>query len=213
MSCKNDNRNYIWTSEYCLREREYQCIKEWVKPGARFIDLGCGNGDMLERLSKEKNIDGFGIELTKSGVDICQAKGLKVEQGSIDAPLSNIKDKSFDIAICNITLQMVVYPEIVLREMKRISKFQIVSFPNFAYFLQRLELLFMGRMPRRLLGGYDWYNTGHLHQFSILDFKNIVNTIGFVIKDEAYIVSKYKLPKWFFPNIFASEGIFLLAEK
>lgn len=165
--------------------RGYSLIEKWVCEGARVIDLGCGDGSLLTSL-KEKKIS-FGKDIAESCVRSCLNKGINARVGRIDEELKDIEDDSFDFAICNVTLQMVMYPEVTLKEMKRISKYQIVSFPNFAYLLNRLELLFKGRMPRRLLGGYDRYNTGHINQFSIKEFKKIINSlIGLKIKDCCY---------------------------
>ena len=91
-------------------------------------------------MKEKKNINEFGIELAQSGVNLCKKDKLNVRQGAIDVQLKNIKDNSFDYAICNVTLQMVMNPEITLIEMKRISKYQIISFPNFAFLINRLEL-------------------------------------------------------------------------
>ena len=104
---------------------------------------------------------------------------------------------------------MVSQPEILLSEMKRIAKYQIVSFPNFAFIWQRLELLFSGRMPRKLLYGYNWYNTGHIHQFSINDFKITANDMGLRIIDSVFLLGKHRTMS-FLANIFATEAIFLL---
>jgi len=205
-----DNRNYIFNVDDKITVRpEYLYIENWVTEGARVIDLGCGDGSLLALLKEKKKISGFGIEITESGVRSCHKKGVNVAIGRIDKELRDISDDAFDFAICNVTLQMVMYPEVTLKEMKRISKYQIVSFPNFAYLLNRLELLFKGRMPRRLLGGYDWYNTGHIHQFSIKDFKEIItNLIRLKIKDYCYYGGMRKL-NIIFPNLLAAGAIFL----
>jgi len=136
-----DNRNYIWDSEEVSNRPEYVYIEKWIPNNARVIDLGCGNGSLLQILREKKNISEFGIEITESGVGICREKRLNVRQGRIDVELSDITDNSFDFAICNVTIQMVMYPEVTLAEMKRIAKFQIISFPNFAFLPQRLDLL------------------------------------------------------------------------
>lgn len=203
-----DNRDYYWTEDVSTRP-EYPSIENWVTEGAGVIDLGCGNGSLLALLKERKRVSELGIEITESGVDSCLKKGIKARVGRIDIELKDISNDSFEFAICNVTLQMVMYPEVTLKEMKRIAKYQIVSFPNFAYLLNRLELLLMGRMPRRLLGGYDWYNTGHIHQFSIKDFKEtITNLIGLKIKDRCYYGGMRGLNS-ISPNLLAAGAIFL----
>jgi methionine biosynthesis protein MetW len=206
-----DNRNYIWDNEEISQRPEYPFIEKWISDGAKVIDLGCGNGSLLQILKEKKNISEFGIEISESGVILCKKKGLNVRQGRIDIEL-DIPDNSFDFAICNVTIQMVLYPEITLKEMKRISKFQIISFPNFAFFSQRLELFLTGRMPRRLLYRYNWYNTGHIHQLSIKDFRETISTFELNVKDYVYL-GRFGGLKNILPNLFASEAIFLLEKK
>ena len=126
-----------------------------------------------------------GIEISPSGVEVCRSKGLKVRQGRIDEGLP-WADDAFDIAVCNVTLQMVMYPEKLLSEMGRVATRQIVSFPNFANIRNRLELFLYGRMPKAMLFGHTWWNTGHIHQLSIQDFKELVKGIELEIKKSAY---------------------------
>jgi methionine biosynthesis protein MetW len=123
--------------------------------------------------------------------------------------LNEIPDASFDYAICNVTLQMVMYPEVTLREMKRIAQCQIISFPNFAFLLNRLELLLLGRMPRRMLSGYSWYNTGHIHQFSIRDFLVLSKESGLAITDAVYQSRLGGICR-FWPNLLAQTAIMKL---
>jgi methionine biosynthesis protein MetW len=206
----NDNRNYIYgeNSEVSVRP-EYSYIEKWVTEGAKVIDLGCGNGSLLALLKKKKGISEFGIEITESGVTSCLKKGINARVGRIDVELKDINDDAFDYAICNVTLQMVMYPEVTLKEMKRIARYQIISFPNFAYLPNRMEMFFKGRMPRRLLGGYDWFNTGHIHQFSIKDFKETVTNLkGLKIKKCCYYGGMKRL-NIIAPNLLTAGAIFL----
>lgn len=205
-----DNRNYNYEcgSELSIRP-EYSIIENWIAEGSRVIDLGCGNGSLLARLKENKRVSVFGIEISESGITSCFRKGISSRAGRIDVELTDIVDNSFDYAICNVTLQMVMYPEVTLREMKRIARYQIISFPNFAYLLNRLELLFGGRMPRKLLSGYDWYNTGHIHQFSIKDFRTtVVNLTQLKIKKCFYYGGMGKL-NVIAPNLLAASAMFL----
>jgi len=145
---RNDNRNYDY-SAFPIEERpEYTRIIPYIKPQTSILDLGCGNGSLLQKLIREKNVAGVGMEISETGVQICRQKGLQVMQGFIDEPLP-FPDNTFDYAICNVTIQMVRYPEILLSEMKRVARFQIVSFPNFAFYKNRIEMLLKGRMPKK----------------------------------------------------------------
>ncbi len=209
----NDNRNYDYNQTFTEEREEYKLVCELIKPNSRVIDLGCGNGSLLEKLIKEKNVIGEGIELSSSGVEACNKKGLKVIQGKIDEKLP-FADNFFDYSICNVTIQMVMYPEVLLSEMKRISKYQIVSFPNFAHYKNRLDLLFKGRMPKPMLFGYKWYSTGHIHQLSIKDFYELVNDVGGlkILKVKA-LGSRNPLKDFllkYFPNVFQILNVFLL---
>lgn len=209
----NDNRNYDYSIAFAEEREEYKLICELIEPNSKVIDLGCGNGSLLEKLIKEKNVKGEGVELSSSGVEACKKKGLKVLQGRIDEKLP-FDDNVFDYSICNVTIQMVMYPEVLLSEMKRISKYQIVSFPNFAFYKNRLDLLLKGRMPKPMLFGYKWYSTGHIHQLSIKDFYELVEDVGGlkIVRINAHS-SRNRIKKYFsekFPNMFQILQTFLL---
>lgn len=210
---RNDNRNYTFELNSNSSRNEYSIINKFIKKNSKVIDLGCGDGSLLKLLKDKKNIHETGIEITSTGVKSAINKGLNVVQGRIDQILS-FKDNEFDFSICNVTIQMVMYPEILLKEMNRISKKQIVTFPNFAYISNRLELLLKGIMPKTMIPGYDWYSTGHIHQLSIKDFKNFCNQNNISIIESKHIFPEriygYKIPlTQNFPNLFASTAIFL----
>ena len=175
---------------------EHPIIYDWVKDGSTIIDLGCGDGDLLNTLRIHRFCLGLGIDKD------AEFNG-NIRYGLIDRKETYeiYEDNEFDYAICNVTLQMVGSPEILLDEMFRISKYQIISFPNFAKWQNRLELLFKGRMPKWMLCGYKWYDTEHLHQLSIKDFEDY-------IKDRT-IIKKHFLPNRPFPNLTAHTAIYL----
>jgi methionine biosynthesis protein MetW len=212
----NDNRNYKYSPDSASKRKEYPIICNWVPSGSRVIDLGCGDGSLLAML-KNKGVDGEGIDIVKSAVRATQRKDIKAKQGRIDRRL-DYKDRSFDFAICNVTLQMVMYPEILLSEMKRIAQKQIISFPNFAFLPNRLDLLLNGRMPRQMMPGYSWYSTGHIHQLSIRDFEEFCQMHKIKILDQHHIFPEklFFIPKKVlkqFPNVFASTAIFLTTKR
>ena len=179
---------------------EYPIIVDWIEKGSTVIDLGCGDGTLLQML-KEKGVAGFGIEKDKKLVETCTDKGLSVKEGLIDEAQYSCHNE-FDYAICNVTLQMVENPIMLLAEMFRISENQIISFPNFAKWQNRLELLFKGRMPRWMLCGYDWFDTGHIHQLSIKDFELYVKN--------RTIFKKHFMPNRIFPNLLTHTAIYWL---
>ncbi len=212
----NDNRQYQFTVDSASNRDEYPMISGWIPEGSRVIDLGSGDGSLLALL-RAKGARGEGIEISSSGVAAAKKKGLKATVGRIDEPLP-YKDHAFDYAVCNVTIQMVLYPEVLLREMKRIAHKQIITFPNFAFLPNRLDLLLNGRMPQIMIPGYRWYSTGHIHQLSIRDFEDLCRELGLRIVDQHHLgpasisLKVIRLPAWLMrrlPNLWASTAIFL----
>lgn len=207
-----DNRAYNYDNEPTATRAEYSVIASWVTAGARVLDLGCGNGSLLDLLRSERNIYGVGIDISSSGVRESLKKGLDVRQGPIDVPL-DFPDDSFDFAICNVTIQMVLYPEVLLREMRRLAPISIVSFANFGFIKNRLDYLWRGRMPRPMLFGYKWYDTGHIHQLSLLDFLDLADEVGLRVMDTRYRRHQNAIVNWIYrcwPNVFTSVPILML---
>jgi methionine biosynthesis protein MetW len=207
----NDNRNYDYTAQAMYVRAEFPIIAEWIPSGSRVIDLGCANGALMKYLKDQKHVDIQGIEIAPSGVAACQAVGLKAVAGSIDkhATYQSYTNGEFDYAICNVTMPMVMYPEVVVQEMKRIARHQIISFPNFAYMGNRLDMLLRGRVPRPMLYGYTWYSTGLIHQLSIKDFKELCRTHGLRILKSDHLGVWRNIARVFLPNVFSKEGIYL----
>lgn len=202
-----DNRAYKFSKESLTKRPEYPIISSWVIKDSTLVDLGCGDGSLL-KLLEEKGCSGAGVELSDSGIIACKQKKIKVYKARIDNKLP-FKTQEFDYAICNVTLQMVMYPEKLISEMKRISKYQIISFPNFAFIQNRLELLFLGRMPKSGLFGYEWYSTGHIHQLSVRDFEAFCAIWGLKIKKKFYF-TPLKIGKFVpVPNLFAISAIYM----
>lgn len=212
----NDNRKYDYSGYRFTDRTEYEYISALVEPGSTVIDLGCGNGSLLQKLIRENSVTGCGLELAESGVQVCVSKGLNVKQGAIDCPLE-YSDNQFDYAICNVTIQMVMAPEVLLKEMQRISKRQIVSFPNFGFYKNRIDMLLKGRMPKQMIFGYKWYSTGHVHQLSIKDFYELINDVGnFKILKHTFVGTNSQLKNYLmerFPNLFQTLPIFVLEKE
>ncbi len=208
---KNNNRNYNFENTSWYERGEFKIISNWIEEGANIIDLGAANGSLLKYLKEKKNTQGIGVESVQSGVDFGNKHGLDMTCNSIDSKntYSQFSNKQFDFAICNVTLQMVMYPEIVIQQMKRISKQQIISIPNFAHISNRIDLLINGRMPKPMLHGYSWYNTGHIHQLSNKDFRFMCKKIGLKITDVKHLGSTKFLAKKSSGNLFSKVSIFL----
>ena len=211
----NDNRKYTYSEKNDTHRIEYDIIEKWIPQNAKIIDLGCGDGNLMSFIQKQKNTICKGIEISESGVEIAQNRGLDVVQGRIDVKLP-FENQAFDYSICNVTMQMVEYPEVLFTEMLRISKVQIISFPNFAYFSNRFQLFFGGRMPKKMLFGYNWYNTGHIHQFSIQDFYDLLNQYNLKVINKDFLPYNQGVMKMIAninPNFFQRIAIFQITNK
>jgi methionine biosynthesis protein MetW len=151
-------------------KNEFKIITNLLPPQSRVLDVGCGDGTLIEALIKQKNIDARGIELEENKVKQCISKGLSVIQGNAETELSQFPGKAFDFVILSQTLQAFYQPENVLSELLRIGKKVIISIPNFGYWQVRTSLLFFGKMPVTKSLPDSWYNTPNLHMCSIKDF-------------------------------------------
>ena len=151
-------------------KNEFKIIANLLPLQSRVLDVGCGDGTLIEALIKEKNIDARGIELGEDKVKECISKGLSVIEGDAETELSQFPDKAFDFVILSQTLQAFYQPENVLAQLLRIGDKVIISIPNFGYWQIRASLLFFGKMPVTKSLPYTWYNTPNLHMCSIKDF-------------------------------------------
>lgn len=191
----------------------YDLITAEILPCAKVLDLGCGDGLLLEKLQNAKQVVPYGVEISEDGVSQCVEKGLYCYQGDIDEGLADYKDNSFDYVILNQTLQITKRPAYVLQEMMRISKNAIVSFPNFGHVKTRLQLLIMGMMPKNVLLPYEWHETPNIHLLTIRDFQEFCRSNNFPVKKEYHfsVSSKGESCRMrLFPNIFAQYGFFVL---
>ena len=153
-------------------------IAEMIAPGTRVLDVGCGDGALLEHLSHTKNVDARGLELSQAGVNACVARGLSVVQGDADTDLGDYPDQGFDYAILSQTIQATRNPQRILTELLRISRATIVSFPNFGYWKIRLRLAVTGRMPVTRVLSHPWHQTPNIHLCSIADFVDLTRTLN-----------------------------------
>jgi methionine biosynthesis protein MetW len=190
--------------------RDYAEILKWVESGSSVLDLGCGDGALLELLAKEKNVHAQGIELCGDAVYNCVARGLSVYQQDIDTGLSEFADKSFDYVILNQTFQQVKKPDFVLKEALRVGKKVIVGFPNFVYITARLQIFFGGKVPVTNALPYEWYDTPNLHFLSIADFEEYCQKRGVRIEKTAFFTGKRLIR--LFPNLFAENALLMLSK-
>ena len=189
-------------------------IAAMIRPGSRVLDVGCGDGALLEHLVRTKNVDGRGIELSQQNVNACVARGLAVVQGDADTDLADYPASVFDAVILSQTIQATEKPRVVLDHLLRIGRRTAVSLPNFGYWKVRLSLLIGGRMPRTRALDYHWFDTPNIHLCTLADFIDLTKVCG------AETVEAHALrqdgatapmqPNAWGPNLLAPGAIFLL---
>lgn len=185
-----------------------------VEKGARVLDVGCGDGQLLSLLAKTRGVDARGIELSNENVAQCVARGLAVIQGDADADLSDYPDDCFDYVILSQTLQATRNPRRVLEQMLRIGRRAIVSFPNFGHWRIRSSLFFLGRMPRTENLPYFWYDTPNIHFCTIRDFRELVAELPASMERSVALNANgsqlgFNAPWWLW-NLIGEQAVFLL---
>jgi methionine biosynthesis protein MetW len=190
-------------------------IAALIPNGARVLDVGCGEGDLLEYLVGCKQVDGRGVELLQPNVNACVARGLSVVQGDADTDLADYPSQVFDVVILSQTIQATRSPRDVLAHLLRIGRRTIVSFPNFGYWRVRFSLLVQGRMPQTAALGYHWYETPNIHLCTIADFLTLVQACGGTVErafalDDKRQTRSMQAAAWG-PNFLAEGAIFMLA--
>jgi methionine biosynthesis protein MetW len=193
---------------------DHLVVAGMVEHGARVLDVGCGDGELL-RLLETRGVDGRGIELSREGVNEGVAKGLAVIQGDADTDLADYPDDAFDYVILSQTLQATRHPRAVLEHMLRIGRHAVVSFPNFGHWRIRLQLLLGGKMPRTDNLPDTWYDTPNIHFCTIKDFRDLCHVAG-VKMDRAVALNAWGKPlrlnaPWWFWNLFGEQAVFLLS--
>ena len=164
-----------------------------VAPGARVLDVGCGDGALMAELRDRCQVDARGLELDQHNVAECVARGLSVIQGDADADLAYYPDASFDYAILSQTLQTTKRPDLVLGELLRVGRRAFVSFPNFAHWRVRASLVWNGRMPVTRLLPIAWYETPNIHHVTVRDFRALVAGQGYRIEGEWFLSGDHQI--------------------
>ena len=189
-------------------------IAAMIRPGTRILDVGCGDGALLEHLVRTKHVDGRGIELSQQNVNACVARGLSVMQGDADTDLVEYPSSAFDAVILSNTIQATERPRTVLEHLLRIGRRTAVSLPNFGYWKVRASLVWNGRMPRTRNLDYSWFDTPNIHLCTLSDFLDLTRLCGAVVTeahalDENGETRPMKADAWG-PNLLAPGAIFLL---
>jgi methionine biosynthesis protein MetW len=164
------------------RREDFRAILGMVRPGARVLDIGCGEGLLLEMLARDNQVEGRGLELDPANVSLCLARGLAVVQGDADHDLADFPNRSFDYAVLSQTLQTVRRPREVLAELLRIGERAVVSFPNFAHWRVRWEFVTRGRMPMTGALPRAWWETDNIHLCTLRDFTILCDELGLNIE-------------------------------
>lgn len=168
----------VYNRELGTMRFDLQVIASWIEPGSRVLDLGCGNGDLLEYLKNHKQVVGTGIEFSEEKAAHCIERGLTVLQGDFRREVRDYPEGRFDVVILSQTLQQISDPKELLIDLLWIGKRVIVSFPNFAHWSARLQILFTGMAPITDQLPYEWYNTPNIRVISIKDFKRFLRLFG-----------------------------------
>ncbi len=197
--------------------KDHLLISEMVTDNARVLDVGCGDGALLQLLRNKRKIDGRGIEISQKGVNRCVSQGLSVVQGDADHDLVNYPDNAFDFAILSQTIQATHKPKHVLEQLLRIADYAIVSFPNFGHWHIRTQFFFSGHMPVTKSIPQAWYETENIHLCTLKDFVQTCDELGATVKKTIALNQKGNQVgsslSLFLKNLIAEQVIFLLKGK
>lgn len=194
---------------------DLRIIADLVNPGARVLDLGCGTGDLLAYLQSNKRVNGYGLEIDADNITVCLTKGVNVLEQNLDEGLTNFCSDSFDMVVMTETLQSVREPRTMLREMLRIGRECVVTFPNFGHWRCRLQLSLRGRMPVARHLPNTWYDTPNIHLCTFNDFEHLCRVEGFAIiqrfvvdasHSDGFLINQ-------FPNFFGTYAFYRLGRQ
>ena len=187
------------------KRADFAAISNWIAPNSQVLDLGCGDGSFLEFLQKQKPVHAYGVEIDDARVLVCVQKGLNVIQQDLEGGLALFEDNSFDTVVLSQTVQTIHQTEKILREVVRVGKESIVSFPNFGHWSHRLAVS-LGRMPVSKSLPYQWYNTPNVRVLTVADFEKLASGLGLQVIDQ-YILHDGRQVT-LMPNLFGSLALF-----
>jgi methionine biosynthesis protein MetW len=194
-----------------LGRSDYAIIGDIVEPHTKVLDLGCGEGELLEWLAQTKGVDARGVEISGAKVQRAIARGVSVFQSDIDAGLADYPDRAFDYVILSQTLQETRHPRQVLREMLRVGRRGIVAFPNFGHWRVRVSMLTSGGAPRTRLFPYEWYESPNIKFLTVFDFENLVALEGLKIERRYFLAGSRKVRT--LPNLMAEVAVYLVSRE
>jgi methionine biosynthesis protein MetW len=188
-----------------LSRADFAAIARWVRPGARVLDLGCGDGSLLKFLKEERRVSGYGVEIDDASVHACVRNGVNVIQSDLERGLLDFENESFDFVVLSQTLQAMKNSERIINEMLRVGHEGIVTFPNFGYWKNRLHVL-SGHMPVSDNLPYRWYDTPNVHLCTVADFEDFCEEHRLRILER--VVMRDEVPVNFLPNLLGSLAIY-----
>jgi methionine biosynthesis protein MetW len=197
-----------------IRDQTQHIIGEWITPKSRVLDLGCGDGTLLNRLTENKQIDGIGVEISQDMIVKCLSKGISVYQADIDRGLSQWDELSFDYVILTSTLQVIHRPYNVIHEMLRVGRCAVISVSNFGYFTNRLNVMLNGCISDEMRLTGTWHDTPVIRFVCLTEFWSSLEEMGIEVFDARFFLPlnipvKTKMP---FDNLFVKEALFLLGQ-
>jgi methionine biosynthesis protein MetW len=188
-----------------MKRADFAAIASWIAPNSEVLDLGCGDGSFMDYLQKQKPVHAYGVEIDDARMLSCVQKGLNVIQQNLEGGLALFEDGSFDTVVLSQTLQTIHETEKILREVVRVGKESIVSFPNFGHWSHRLAVSF-GRMPVSKSLPYQWYNTPNVRILTVTDFEKLASSLGLKILDQCILHEGRQVT--LMPNLFGSLALF-----
>ena len=191
-----------------LGRRDYAIISDIVEPNTRVLDVGCGDGELLEWLAEHKGVDARGVEIVGAKVQRAISRGVSVYQGDIEQGFADYPDQAFDYVILSQTLQETRQPLKVLNEMLRVGRRAIVAFPNFGHWSVRLAHLWTGRAPKTKLFPHDWYDSPNIHFLTVHDFEALAEKEHWTVERGIFLAGNRQVSVM--PNLLAETAVFLV---